>query len=125
MDAPDCPEPAEFAHIVSAVRERWPADVRLLGIILFGSRAKFRQQRPNADWDVGILYSGEDPRFEGPADWDVFLWDLERWEAGFALQVEIARSGIILFDPEDIIHQRFNMIHERILPFWGGYLKRF
>lgn len=125
IDVTDRPESAEFSHLVDAVQAVWPDTARLLGIVLFGSRARFRQQRPTADWDVGLLYKGDEPHFAAPPDWDVFLWSTERWDAGFALQVEIARTGMVLFDPDGLIERRFAMIREHILPFWGGYLKRF
>lgn len=124
-DVTDRPESAEFFHLVDTVQASWPDGATLLGIVLFGSRAKFRQQRQRADWDLGIVYAGDEPHFSTPADWDLFLWSTERWEAGFALQVEIARTGIVLFDPEGLVERRFAMIREHILPFWGGYLKRF
>lgn len=96
----------------------------VIGVVLFGSRAR-GDQRPGADWDIGIIFSGEEePEFEVPGDWDLFLWDQDRWEEGFALQVEIAKDGKILLDPEGRIAERFEKIREYILPHWAGYLKR-
>ena len=119
------PSPEQFQHLLPLLRSVWPVATELRGAVVFGSRAKFADQRRNADWDVGAIYAGEPPQLEVPENWDLFLWSEERWQAGFALQVEIAKHGIILFDPDGIIEERFAMIREKILPFWGGYLKRF
>ena len=119
------PTPEQFQHLLPLLRSAWPATTELRGAVVFGSRVKFADQRRNADWDVGAIYAGELPQLEVPENWDLFLWSEERWLAGFALQVEIAKHGIILFDPDGIIEKRFSMIREKILPFWGGYLKRF
>jgi hypothetical protein len=115
----------QFQHLLPILRSIWPEATTLLGMVLFGSRVKFIEQRKNADWDIGVIYSGEHPHIETPENWDLFLWSVERWQAGFALQVEIAKHGIILYDPDRIIEERFTMIREKILPYWGGYLKRF
>ncbi|MCB1303182.1 MAG: nucleotidyltransferase domain-containing protein [Leptospiraceae bacterium] len=100
---------------------------RVLGIVLFGSRAR-GDGGSGADWDLGIVFrqngEGTEPDFEVPGDWDLFLWDDSRWEDGFALQVEMARDGIILKDFDQNIERRFEKIREYILPHWAGYLKR-
>ena len=95
------------------------------GVVLFGSRAR-NEAAPGADWDIGIVYANdaEEPEFEISADWDLFLWNESRWEGGFALQVEIARDGVILLDPEGKLAERFEKIREYILPHWAGYLKK-
>lgn len=119
--------PVDFSWIGETLLSLWPSDsnTRLMGIVLFGSHAKSKEQRKSADWDIGVVFSGPVPRLQVPEHWDLFLWSKEHWEAGFALQVEIARHGIILLDTDGIIQERFAMIREKILPFWGGYLRRF
>ncbi|HBS05464.1 MAG TPA: hypothetical protein DEA96_10890 [Leptospiraceae bacterium] len=94
------------------------------GVVLFGSRAR-NEAAPGADWDLGIVFAGdEEPEFNVSADWDLFLWSESRWEDGFALQVEIAKDGNILLDPEGKLAERFEKIREYILPHWAGYLKK-
>lgn len=119
------PDPEDFRHLLTTLRSIWPETATLRAVVAFGSRVKFAEQRRNADWDIGAIYSGQQPQLEVPEDWDLFLWSEERWQAGFALQVEIAKHGLILYDPDHLMEERFAMIREKILPYWGGYLKRF
>tara|TARA_Y100001937_G_scaffold122491_1_gene183469 strand:+ start:178093 stop:178467 length:375 start_codon:yes stop_codon:yes gene_type:complete len=94
-------------------------------VVLFGSRAR-GDARPQADWDLGIIYESDrpEPEFSPTGDWDLFLWSEKRWEDGFALQVEIAKDAVILLDPEGKLQERFEKIREYILPHWAGYLKK-
>lgn len=95
------------------------------GVVLFGSRAR-GEARSGADWDIGIVHRADrdEPEFQIQEDWDLFFWDEDRWEAGFALQVEIAKHCRVLLDPEGKLEERFEKIREYILPHWAGYLKR-
>ena len=115
----------DFSHLLTTLDQLWPKSSTLAGVILFGSRAKFKDHPKNTDWDVGIVYGGRKPKIVPPDDWDLFLWSTKHWKSGFALQVEIARHGVVLSDPTGIIAERFTMIHEKILPYWGQYLQRF
>ncbi|MBI39403.1 MAG: hypothetical protein CMF59_07370 [Leptospiraceae bacterium] len=95
------------------------------GVVLFGSRAR-NDASPGADWDLGIVYAddSDEPEFNVSEDWDLFLWKESRWEDGFALQVEIAKDGVIMLDPDGKLAERFEKIREYILPHWAGYLKK-
>ncbi len=102
-------------------------DSHLLGIVFFGSRVKFPEDMvfSNSDFDIGIIYDGKQPNLQIPENWDLFLWSKNKWQKGFALQVEIARYAKILYDPENIIQNQFQMIQEKILPHWLSYIKKF
>lgn len=116
---------ADFEFILPELKAIWPKSSQLLSVLVFGSRTKFPDPKPTSDYDIGIVYSGRKPELKAPKNWDLFLWTKRQWLAGFALQVEIARHGLILFDSESICQNQFQMIQEKILPFWGAYLKRF
>ncbi|MFN3604470.1 MAG: hypothetical protein ACK4UJ_07150 [Leptonema sp. (in: bacteria)] len=100
---------------------------QLLGVLFFGSRVKFKKKEldQNADYDIGVIYEGKNPQLEIPDNWDLFLWSKNKWQKGFALQVELVRYAKILYDPEEIIQNRFKLIQEKILPHWLTYLKKF
>ncbi|MCS7204364.1 MAG: nucleotidyltransferase domain-containing protein [Leptospiraceae bacterium] len=99
-------------------------NTELLGILYFGSRVR-QEVSEDSDYDIGIIYRGKTPHFEVPENWDLFLWSEKKWLKGFALQVEIARYAKILYDPKRIIRKQFKMIHEKILPHWLTYIKKF
>lgn len=102
----------------------WPSGVTLLGVILFGSRAAAKEIHPNADWDIGVIYEGHLSGLAAPPSWDIFPWRLDHWERGFVIQLELAGSSRILFDPREIIQRRYDFLREHILPHWAGYLRR-
>lgn len=116
---------ADFEFILSELIEIWPKSSEMLAVLVFGSRTKFPDPKPTSDYDIGVIYSGRKPQLKVADNWDLLLWSKKHWQAGFALQVEIARHGIILFDSDNIAQNQFTMIQEKILPFWGSYLKRF
>ncbi len=100
----------------------------LIGILYFGSRVKYPEEKEffeNSDYDIGIVFSGSTPIIEFPENWDVFLWSIQKWKRGFALQIELATYAKILLDKNHIIKKQFELIQEKILPYWGGYLKKF
>lgn len=102
----------------------WPSGVTLLGVILFGSRAGGGETHPDADWDIGVIYEGHLSGLATPPTWDIFPWRLDHWERGFVIQLELAGSAHILYDPRKIIRNRFQFLREHILPHWAGYLRR-
>lgn len=116
---------AEFDFVLPELKAIWPKSSQMLAVIVFGSRTKFPDPKPTSDYDIGVVYSGRRPQLIVAENWDLFLWPKKQWLAGFALQVEIARHGLILFDSDGIAQNQFQMIQDKILPFWGAYLKRF
>lgn len=112
----------DVQSVAEYIQEIWPKDV-LRGAVLFGSRSR-GDELPESDWDIGVIHSGRPIVYDYPESWDLFLWTERKWDRGFALQVELAKDGIILFDPDGIIEKKFSMIREFILPHWAGYLQK-
>jgi len=100
------------------------AESTIVGILIFGSRARGNNGEIS-DVDLGVIYSGAEPKIESQSDWDLFLWTSERWEAGFPLQIELARSAEVLYDPRGIVAKKMDHIRVHILPHWEIHLKRF
>lgn len=111
------------AQVLSEIQERWPADLKLLGVVLFGSRVS-DDFSVHSDFDIGILHEGKQPDLSIPDSWDIFFWSRPRWKRGFVLQIELAKASRILYDPEKLLEERFDFIKKNILPHWAGYLRR-
>ncbi|MCE9597779.1 MAG: nucleotidyltransferase domain-containing protein [Spirochaetia bacterium] len=96
----------------------------IVGVLIFGSRAR-GDHGEVSDVDLGVVFSGEEPVIDSQSDWDLFLWSKERWESGFALQIELARSAEVLYDPHGVIAAKLDSIRSHILPHWEIHLKQF
>lgn len=96
----------------------------VIGVLIFGSRAR-GDQGEVSDVDLGVVFSGEEPVIDSQSDWDLFLWSQERWDSGFALQIELARSAEILYDPHGVLLAKLESIRSHILPHWEIHLKQF
>lgn len=91
------------------------------GVMLFGSAA--RGEAEQADLDLGIVYEGRAFELDG-GQLDLFFWSRKRWESGFALQLELARDALILYDPDGIVLSRLEDLRKNILPHWQIHLRR-
>jgi len=110
-------------ELMGTLRGVWAENECLVGLLLFGSRAS-GSGNEDSDVDIGLVYTGSRPVFEKPDNWDLFLWSETRWKRGFVLQVELAKTARILYDPCGVIEERFKFIQTHILPHWVGYLRR-
>ena len=104
------------------------AETILHGILIFGSRAK-GTAGINSDLDIGLIYSGPPPGLRSSPGkqepvLDLFVWSLDRWNRGFALQLELCQTARILFDPEGVVSTRLEKLREELDPAWFRLLKR-
>lgn len=115
------PEQSKIAHpgLVERILQAGGAAVK--GVLLFGSAA--RGEADHADLDLGIVYEGHSFELDG-GQLDLFFWSKKRWESGFALQLELARDALILYDPEGILLARLEDLRKNILPHWQIHLRR-
>ncbi len=111
---------ALHAEIVNHIMHQKNSN-HVIGILLFGSRAR-NDYDTTSDYDVGIVYEKEFADGKYPPRWDVFLWSKHRWENGFALQLELARTAKILYDRDKILKKKFDFLKRNILPDWEHYL---
>ncbi len=112
-----------YGDLLETLFSFWRDESTLKGVILFGSRAR-ETFHEDSDWDLGIIHTRDtlpEPVFE---NWDLFFWSQGRWERGFALQLELARKSLVLYDPDQIVSKRIHFLRDYVLPRWEKQLHR-